>query len=466
MRSFTFFVLLMLFTWPGASVGDAGLSNESLPNLNLSNVSMSNLSRSNECPPNLSISNECQSNLSQTSSLQPNPNLSNVSLSDQSLPSASPSDQKIQAAILSPQYRDSSFLSAQENTTASAPGNESTIDSGYPRTIIDSAGREVTVTMPIERIIVLCPQAAEAVTLLGADDRIIGIVDSIRSKGSLFLRLKDRTGVGKWDDPNADLIGAIAREENGSIKPDILILGYDYPDKPYGAAAVERKLSAYENITIAGFHYSQEIMREELRKLGRLLGKEKEAEDYLSWYSMRKSGIVDAVKSETDPKVYIELSSKGGIDSLESPGENNPLNPIFRDAGADSITRALPKSTSRVKWSWVVSRNPDIIIVVRSGDFTGWSRPPSLDTVEMEGLMSEISDRPDARSVSAVENRRIYFISGDILQGIKNVIGLTQLAGIFHPGLMNDTNEVYEQYFQRLNATSPEDHVLVYPEPG
>ncbi|HPS90753.1 MAG TPA: hypothetical protein PKV33_01240 [Methanothrix sp.] len=121
----------------------------------------------------------------------------------------------------------------------SSIGNMSILNqSDYPRTIIDSAGREVTVTMPIERIIVLCPGAAEAVTALGAEDKVVGVVDSIQKNSKMFPSLKKKTSAGKEDDPNIDMIVAIARD-GGIIKPDILVVCYDYPDKSYGAASLE-----------------------------------------------------------------------------------------------------------------------------------------------------------------------------------------------------------------------------------
>ncbi|MDQ1282321.1 MAG: iron complex transport system substrate-binding protein, partial [Euryarchaeota archaeon] len=48
----------------------------------------------------------------------------------------------------------------------------------YPMTFTDSADREVTLQMPVERIIVLSTDAAEAVELLGAGDMIVGVTDT------------------------------------------------------------------------------------------------------------------------------------------------------------------------------------------------------------------------------------------------------------------------------------------------
>jgi iron complex transport system substrate-binding protein len=335
--------------------------------------------------------------------------------------------------------------------------------SDYHRTIIDSAGREVTITMPIERIIVLCPGAAEAVTVLGAEDKVVGVVDSIQKNSKIFPSLKKKTSVGKEDDPNIDMIGAIARDGD-LIKPDILVVCYDYPDKTYGAAAIERKLAYLDNITVAGFHFTAEIMTEEMHKLGKLLGKEIEADDYLKWYSQKKSNLSNALDNEAFPKVYMELSSKGGLNSLETPGKTNPLNTIIAKAGGDNIAKSQSKSVAKVKWDWVVSKNPDVIICMQSRDFTGWNAPPSIDTVQLEIAKNEISSRPGADGISAVKNDRIYFVPVDMLNGIKNVAGWTELAKIFHPKLDIDPGKVYAEYFERMGISYPKNRAFAYPE--
>jgi iron complex transport system substrate-binding protein len=335
--------------------------------------------------------------------------------------------------------------------------------SDYPRTIIDSAGREVTITMPIERIIVLCQGAAEAVTILGAEEKVVGVVDSIQKNSKMFPLLKKKTSIGKEDDPNIDMIPAIATEGD-AINPDILVLCYDYPGKPNGADAIERKLASIENITIAGFHYTPEIMTEELHKLGTLLGKENKAEDYLDWYSQKKSNLSNALDKEASPRVYMEISSKGGLNSLETPGKTNPLNALIARAGGENIANIQSKSVAKVKWDWVVSKNPDVIICMQSRDFTGWNAPPSIDTVQLEIAKNKIIDRPGASSISAVKNDRIYFVPTDMLNGIKNVAGLTELSTIFHPKLDIDPRKVYGEYFERMGISYPKNRAFAYPE--
>lgn len=48
-------------------------------------------------------------------------------------------------------------------------------DDSYPRTIVDSLGREITIEGPIDRVISMGNYRTEAVKVLGAADKLVGI---------------------------------------------------------------------------------------------------------------------------------------------------------------------------------------------------------------------------------------------------------------------------------------------------
>lgn len=50
---------------------------------------------------------------------------------------------------------------------------------GYPRTITDSAGRNVSIDTLITRIITLTTDSAEAIRIFGEGDNVVGVTDSI-----------------------------------------------------------------------------------------------------------------------------------------------------------------------------------------------------------------------------------------------------------------------------------------------
>jgi len=114
----------------------------------------------------------------------------------------------------------------------------------YPRTITDSAGRTVTIQMPIERIIVQSGYAAQAVTILGDADKIIGVIDTIHKRNELYPSLKDTQVVGTWNTFDYELIGQMV-SENDTIVPNVLVICYSYGTsggKSYAVDLHEKRL--------------------------------------------------------------------------------------------------------------------------------------------------------------------------------------------------------------------------------
>jgi len=195
----------------------------------------------------------------------------------------------------------------------------------FPMTITDSAGRDVTLQMPVERIIVLSTDAAEAVELLGAGDKIVGIVDTVQKMSSwYFPDLKKKTLVGKWSAPDYETIAQIAKGSEDKITPDILVIGYPsgkMSGKSYGVDAVSEGLASFPDIAVVGFDFSKDAtMDEEIAKLGKILGKDDKAQQYIGWKAARKETVVNAVKGMDMPKVYFETSAPKGLGELKTNG--------------------------------------------------------------------------------------------------------------------------------------------------
>ena len=75
----------------------------------------------------------------------------------------------------------------------------SSLAADYPLTITDTAGREVTFPQTVERVIVLSSDAAEAVVMLGAADKVVGVSDTVQKKGYYFPQLAKKQSIGKWN---------------------------------------------------------------------------------------------------------------------------------------------------------------------------------------------------------------------------------------------------------------------------
>jgi iron complex transport system substrate-binding protein len=178
----------------------------------------------------------------------------------------------------------------------------------------------------------------------------VGVVDTIQKKTDFFPDLKSRQSIGKWNDINYEMLGEIAKKGD-SIPPDILVISYTYPDKPYGVAAVEKGLAPFKGINVVGLDfYKPETVEEEITKLGAILGKEDKAREYLDWRNQKLSQVEDAVDGLVMPKVYFEMNSKGGLGALSTYGKGSGLNDLQRKAGGYNIAKDLEESSPKVDW--------------------------------------------------------------------------------------------------------------------
>jgi len=328
----------------------------------------------------------------------------------------------------------------------------------YPRQISDSAGRAVTIQMPVERIIILNTDGAEAVRLLDASDKVVGVTDSITKKSYYFPALQDREVIGTWKEFDYERIGEIAMNDSGTIVPNIVVIAYTYSDRSYGVFAVEEGLAPFENITVIGLDfYKQETLKDEMSTLGNILDRDEAAQDYCGWCEEREDVVMNAVGGLDYPRVYIEGSDKGGLGALSTYGEGSALNDLCRIAGGDNIAKDLTEYP-KVTWEWVIDQNPDVIIKVKSASELGWS-----DTSELEDIRDDIVNRPGADNILAIDNDRVYVCYYGMHFGTDSVVGLTYWAKLFHPDVDLDPEDVYEEYLESVGLEYPKGSIFVYP---
>lgn len=336
----------------------------------------------------------------------------------------------------------------------------------YPLNITDTAGRSVIFPQPVERIIVTSSDAAEAVVMLGAADKVVGISESVKSKGYYFPDLEDKQSVGKWNALDFEMIGQIAKGSEENITPDIVVIGYSYPDKPYGIFAVERGLVPFENIRAVALEFTKpENMSREIETLGQILGKEAEAQDYINWFEEKKTSVEEAVSGLNKPKVYAEWSSTADLSTL---GKGSGFDQVLSTANGYNIAGSLTDAYPKVGWEWVVSQNPEIIIkrqTQSSGQTQmGWAKSPSQDTVKLQTVRNEVLSRSGSPGIKAVKSDMVYIMDWDTLNGLDQVVGITYLAKLLHPDVGLDPEAVHEEYLSRLGLEYPQERTFVYPE--
>lgn len=321
--------------------------------------------------------------------------------------------------------------------------------------------------MPIQRIIVQSGYAAQAVSVLGDVDKIIGVIDTIHNRNELYPKLKNTPVVGTYNTFDYEQIGQMVTE-NDSIVPNVLVICYSYGTsggKSYGVDLHEKGFAPFKNITVVGLDFTNsENVTDSMTKLGVILGREKEAQEYNSWYAERKLDIKKMVAGLSKPRVYIESSSSGGLGALTIYGAASGFGELVSLAGGLNIANDLKDRFPKVTWEWILSKKPDVIVRYQSADTFGWNAGPSTDTVNLEKIRNEIISRPGGDGLSAIKNGKVYLCYSEMLYGPGSVVGLAYLAKMLHPEIDLDPEKIYREYTDLLKVDFPKGRTFIYPD--
>ena len=314
-------------------------------------------------------------------------------------------------------------------------------------TVVDSADRIVTVKKPVERIIALGNYRTEAVKILGAVDKVVGISTYTKKNSPHYYpELLELPEVGSWSSPDYEQIIA--------LEPDIVITSAH----PGRCAECEEKLTP-AGIVVLGFDfYRSNLLKPEIEKLGYIIGAREKAEEYIEWQEQYESIIkdyVDELSEEEKPKVYMEWWEPG-----KTYGKGSSGDAACTFAGGRNIASELPEYPT-VDMEWVLAQNPDVILKY-IGLYARWGWD---DTEEPKDLISDvIESRPGWDTITAVKDNRFYVFSSEITRGPDSIAGLSHFAKWLHPALDIDPEGIYREYLEQFLAIEyPEDKIFTYP---
>ncbi len=332
----------------------------------------------------------------------------------------------------------------------------------YPRTIIDDSAEPATITIykPVKRIIVLHSNSAEILRTLDSSDKIIGVSKHTADCADFFPQISRLQMVGSMTSPDVEKII--------SLDPDVVIAYGSHFTR--WSEELEKKLHGTDITLIRLDCYKPETMIDDVGKLGYIIKRESEAEEFAGWYLGYLDvidGRISDIRDDEKPRVYIE-----GYGDYKTYGTGSGADQLVEMAGGRNIAAGLSGSYPKVDPEWVVVQNPDTIIKVvgtSTGALCGYGTD---DPSEMCALRDELMNRPELADIKAVRSGRVYLIcASGTWTNPKYLIGLSYLTGWFHPGLFEDMDPkaIHQEYlseFQGLNYNSSEHGVFVYPEGG
>lgn len=317
-------------------------------------------------------------------------------------------------------------------------------------TIVDLAGRVVEVPQPLERIAVWDTAAAQVIRALGAEDKIVGILDWMADPmhSSFWPELQDRPTISSWYEPDYEKVI--------DVDPQVIFTLGGYPPdaeeqlEPAGIKVIRIRLSTLGTLT------------RNIETVGLILGKEEEAEEFANFLQSKLDLIeerVQEIKPEERKTVYFESGHKDYF----AYGPGSVDDELLGKAGGINIFADLGVSGSEVDPEEILVRDPDVVIKdpmgVKYGGYT------ATDTSDMEAKRDEMMSRPGWSELKAVKDGQVYIQSGD-LYGPMMVINLCYIAKILYPDRFEDLDveAFHREYLEKYQGLEFKG-IYLYPCP-
>ncbi len=274
----------------------------------------------------------------------------------------------------------------------------------FPLTVIDDAGRQVTLEQAPERIVSLAPSNTEVLFALGLGAKVVGVDDFSDYPPD---GVRDLPRVGGYTTPNVEAIVA--------LRPDLVltIAGRKSEELAGNLAALGIPVIIVQPQTFADVF-------DKIEFIARLAGAPEAAEELVGRLRQRVEAVrraVAAVPVERRLKVFYEVwYDPTGIWTV---GPGGFIHDVIEVAGGVNLFADAQAPWPKVSPEAVVERNPDAVVTTF----------PDTETQLKTG------QRPGWEKLAAVEAGRILVIDQNIIvrPGPRLVEGLEQIARFLYP---------------------------------
>ncbi len=297
-------------------------------------------------------------------------------------------------------------------------------EGGFPVTLTDAAGREVTIEAEPERLVSGYYISTSALIALGLKDRLVGIEAKAKSRPIYALaapELIELPSVGSAKE--FDLEGCAA------LEPDLAILPLRLKD----AAATLEELG----VTVLLVD-PEDLPR--LRQMVELLAAATgaDASALLGFCEEKEAFLHEALEGAQRPRVY--LAGNGSM--LSTAGSAMYQGAMIELGGGENVAAALPDSYwTEVSYEQLLAWNPEVIVMAADAEYS------------RDDLMGD----PQLRDVDAVKNGRVYAMPSGVESWDSPVpgalLGSLWLASQLHPELyswerfVEDARSFYNQFY-------------------
>lgn len=318
-------------------------------------------------------------------------------------------------------------------------GDETTL------TIVDGVGRNVTVSVPVEKIVTIAGSyGPEMLLALGVKPQAISTSKSHAAQ--LQGLLEDIPTVGSTSEPDSEAIV--------KLNPQIVHCYESF----YKKGSYEKLETALNSSSIGlvsmDFHKPSNF-NNAIRIMGYLIGNRERADSLVDFEESNMQIIREKAENLTD-KQRTSLYFESGEDfATRGPGDNTFDSMIL--CGGRSVFDDIAQANPTIEPEAIIDRNPQVIIKAPDGFAATNSTEP------LKEVLSGLANRTGWRDLDAVKNGRLYFVNGGT-RSVHNSIFCLFMAKALHPDLFKDVDpeSIYRQWYNKFLGTDNR-LVVAYP---
>lgn len=265
------------------------------------------------------------------------------------------------------------------------------------RTLTDGIGRTVVVPEHPHKLICLAPSLVDDVYSLGAGSDVIAVSDF-----TLYpAEAAQKPSIGAPLHPSLEKIVA--------LHPDLVLGAGDINQLPAIDQLVHYGIPVFmvDPHGIAGIHNS-------ILGLGRALNRNAEAATLLRDLQAREQSVRQRIQGKPAVRLFMPI----WYDPIITVGRHAFLTELIEMAGGISITRDLAQEWPQVSLEAILVRNPDALLLIKGSGIS----------------LSALKTRPGWRALSAVRERRVFYVDKRIeLPSPAAIYAMEDLANELHP---------------------------------
>jgi iron complex transport system substrate-binding protein len=320
-------------------------------------------------------------------------------------------------------------------------------------TVKDITGREVKVSVPVERVILGEGRQIYFTAALDTDapfKRVVGWRDDFK-KADLdgynaylekFPEMDKIPTFGGMKDGTFDIEQAV------TLKPDVIIMNIDAKSATEESGYIEKLEKVGIPLVYVDFREkAMENTDPSMRLIGKLYGKEERAEDFVKFHDEQLKLVTDRLAVAKDlkkPLVFIERAGGYSDDCCMSFGSENFGKMVELAGGVNMAKDIIPGTFGTVNPEQIIASNPDQVIVTGSnwelyvpgGKWVGVG--PGADKAVAAQKLSDLMKRPGFTDVKAVKDGNVHAIWHQFYNSPYQFVAVQQIAKWLHPDLFKD----------------------------